>query len=44
VSVSVYPNDLTAKEAFLKRDEHFKSAKICPREARSLERKWFKGI
>ena len=37
MSVSVYPNDRAAEEALVKRDEHFKSAKIQPREAWYLE-------
>ena len=37
MSVSVYPNEQDAEVALVKRDEHFKSAKIQPREAWYLE-------
>ena len=37
MSVSVYPNELMAKEALIKREKHFKTAKIQPREAWYLE-------
>ena len=39
MSVSVYPNEQDAEVALVKRDEHFKSAKIQPREAWYLEGK-----
>ena len=39
MSVSVYPNDQAAEVALVKRDKHFKSAEIQPREAWYLEGK-----
>ena len=39
MSVSVYPNDQAAEVALVKRDKHFKTAEIQPREAWYLEGK-----
>ena len=39
ISVSVYLDELMAEEALIRRDKHFKSAEIQPREAWYLEGK-----
>ena len=37
MSVSVYPDEVMAEEALTRRDKHFKTAEIQPREAWYLE-------
>ena len=39
MSVSLYPNEPMAKEALVRKDKHFKSAEIQPREAWDSEGK-----
>ena len=39
MSVSVYPDEVMAEEALTRRDKHFKTAKIQPRESWYLEGK-----
>ena len=39
MSVSVYPDEVMAEEALKRRDKHFKTAEIQPREAWYLEGK-----
>ena len=36
MSVSAYPDELMAEEALLRRDKHFKTAEIQPKEACNL--------
>jgi hypothetical protein len=39
MSVSIYPDKQSAEESLIRRDKHFKTAEIQPREAWYLEGK-----
>ena len=39
MSVSIYPDEKSAKDSLIRRDKHFKAAEVQPREAWYLEGK-----